>query len=74
MPFSMQPKDEWKLEQGLAAAELPIDDQTHPEGRAVAKLEASDESSSEDDAKADDIAKEDDPDVLFAEEREGWHG
>ncbi|KAL2429731.1 Sulfite oxidase, mitochondrial [Exophiala dermatitidis] len=70
----MQPKDEWKLEQGLAAAELPIDDQTHPEGQAVAKLEASDESSSEDDAKADDIAKKDDPDVVFAEEREGWHG
>ncbi|KIV93212.1 hypothetical protein PV10_04447 [Exophiala mesophila] len=72
----VQPGDEWKLEQGLAPAELPLIDQT-AKGQASRPTKTVDDvdSSSEDDAaKADDIAAEEDPDVLFAEEREGWHG
>lgn len=74
--LSIQPTDEWKLEQGLAAAELAIRDQTLPEGHVYKRrVESSDEESGgDDDAKADDIAKEDDPNVVFAEEREGWRG
>lgn len=74
--ISIQPQDEWKREQGLAGAELPIRDQTLPEGQYIKDVLTDDDATDEDDAaKADDIAKEDyDPDVLFAEEREGWRG
>lgn len=73
--ISIQPQDEWKLEQGLAPAELALLDQTtRSDARAKPDPPSDVESSDDDDAKADDIAKDDDPDVLFAEEREGWHG
>lgn len=73
--ISEQPKDEWKLEQGLAPAELALLDQTAPKDGETRPSALSDvESSDDDDAKADGIAKEEDPNVLFAEEREGWHG
>jgi hypothetical protein len=60
----------------MAQAEMPVIDQTVPEGFKYPKpVESEEDSSSDDDAsKADDIAKEDDPDALFAEEREGWRG
>ncbi len=60
----------------MALAELPVIDQTLPEGfKYPNPAETDEDSSSDDDArKADDIAKDDDPDVLFAEEREGWRG
>ncbi|KAI1610983.1 sulfite oxidase [Exophiala viscosa] len=70
---SHQPNDEWKLEQGLAAWELPLRDQTLPQGHQGVKPDQDSEGETDAD-KADDIAGEDDPDVLFAEEREGWHG
>lgn len=70
-----QPSDEWKLEQGLAAAELPLRDQTAPPGHQFQQVKADSDSEDESDAaKADDIAGEEDPDVVFAEEREGWRG
>lgn len=73
--ISTQPKDEWKLEQGLAPAELALLDQTAPRDGTTRPSTLSDvESSDDDDAKADDIAKDEDPNVMFAEEREGWHG
>lgn len=74
--ISTQPQDEWKLEQGLAPAQLALLDQTARNDGATKpkELDDVDSSSDDDDAKADGIAKDDDPDVLFAEEREGWHG
>jgi hypothetical protein len=73
--ISIQPKDEWKLEQGLAPAELALLDQTTRKDGETRPSALSDvESSDDDDAKADGIAKEEDHDALFAEEREGWHG
>jgi len=73
--ISTQPSDEWKLEQGLAPAELALLDQTASKARDARPSALSDvESSDDDDAKADDIAKEEDLNVVFAEEREGWHG
>ncbi len=83
---SKQPNDEWKLEQGMAPAELPLLDLTIPPEQRFQQVEAkskgskvdqAQDSSSEDEedaAKADDIAAEEDPDVVFAEEREGWRG
>ncbi|KIX08534.1 uncharacterized protein Z518_03190 [Rhinocladiella mackenziei CBS 650.93] len=52
-------EDEWKLEQGLTGAELPIRDQTLLEGDIPQSAILSDEENSEDDY---------DPDILFAEE------
>ena len=70
----IQPGDEWKLEQGLVASELPLRDQTLSKHDAPDGVHSDDESSDGDAAKADGIARDDDPDVTFAEEREGWHG
>jgi hypothetical protein len=80
-----QPNDEWKLEQGMAPAELPLLDLTIPPEQRFQQVEAKSKGSKvdqgqessedeEDAAKADDIAAEEDPDVAFAEEREGWRG
>ncbi|KAJ9495668.1 hypothetical protein LTR99_004901 [Exophiala xenobiotica] len=82
---SKQPNDEWKLEQGMAPAELPLLDLTIPPEQRFQQVEAKSkgrkvdqgQESSEDEedaAKADDIAAEEDPDVVYAEEREGWRG
>ncbi|KAK6384381.1 hypothetical protein LTS17_001944 [Exophiala oligosperma] len=78
--LNQQPHDEWKLEQGLAPAELPLLDQTIPleqrykQAHAVPKVKevapTQDSEDEEDAAKADDIAAADeDPAVIFAEER-----
>lgn len=83
--LNQQPHDEWKLEQGLAPAELPLLDQTIPpeqrykQAHAVPKVKevapTQDSEDEEDAAKADDIAAADeDPAVIFAEERPGWRG
>jgi sulfite oxidase len=61
--------DEWKIEQGLAAAELPVLDMTGPETRAIppqvfGKL-------TRDDAKIKAVG---DRSRLFARERPGWKG
>lgn len=57
------------LEQGMAAAELPLLDQSLPDDSDTDESAAAE--------KADDIAKfefNEDPDVVFAEEKEGWSG
>lgn len=59
----------------MAGAELPIRDQTLPEGQLIMDVSSDGDTDEDDAAKADDIAKEDyDPDEVFAEEREGWRG
>ncbi|ETI21467.1 hypothetical protein G647_07814 [Cladophialophora carrionii CBS 160.54] len=69
------PQDEWKLEQGLAAAELPIRDQTLPEGQFVEDVPPDPELEKEL-AEAKEFVEKDeiDRDVVFAEERPGWRG
>lgn len=62
--------DEWKVEQGMHGAKLPILDQTGPEieGRAIPPCEYKpwkDEAA---------IRSVGDPNELFTEEREGWKG
>jgi hypothetical protein len=73
--IAVQPEDEWKLEQGLAAAELPIRDQTLPEGQFVEDV-PSDPELEKVLAEAKDFVEKDeiDRDTLFAEERPGWRG
>lgn len=82
--LKQQPNDEWKLEQGMAPAELPLLDQTIPPEQRFKQVHATskakktgppqDSEDEEDAAKADGIAADEDPDVIFAEERPGWRG
>ena len=52
----------------MAGAELPLLDQSNPD-------DSTDSEDSEDIEKAENIAKfDEDPNVVFAEEKEGWHG
>lgn len=71
----MQPKDEWKLEQGLAGAEVPIRDQTLPGGKFVEDVPA-DPVLDKALAEAKQFVQKDDidHDKVFAEERRGWRG
>lgn len=62
-------QDEWRIEQGLTAAKLPILDQSRAEARPVPPegpfKEFKDEAA---------IWAIGDPNKLFAEELEGWKG
>lgn len=75
-----QPGSEWKLEQGLAAHELPVLDQTlHKDGiKAASQREGPGSVGSNiidvDTAREGLVNKKYDPDVVFAEEKEGWRG
>ena len=61
--------DEWKVEQGMAGAKLPILDQTGPETTAIQpriyKESVKDEAA---------IKAVGDPKELFARELDGWKG
>lgn len=61
--------DEWKIEQGLAGAELPVLDMTGPQTKALPPQIFGELTK---DAAA--IKGVGDPDRLFAEERQGWTG
>ena len=61
--------DQWKYEQGLLAAELPILDQSAPETVEIQPHKW--EGPSKDEAA---IAAVGDKEKLFAVEREGWKG
>lgn len=61
--------DEWKIEQGLAGAELPVLDMTGPQTKALPPQIFGD--LTKDDAA---IKKVGDPNMLFTEERQGWTG
>ncbi|KAK1815866.1 hypothetical protein LTR12_009751 [Friedmanniomyces endolithicus] len=65
--------DEWKIEQGLMGASLPILDQSAPEPRYVKPMEYKPRAyrPREDQAAIDSVG---DRDKLFADEREGWAG
>lgn len=65
-----QPPDEWKEEQGMAAAVEPLLDQTLNDAKALVLGKGSDQKSGEE----IDIEEEDSRDVTFAEERPGWGG
>jgi hypothetical protein len=69
----MQPADEWKIEQGWDAFELSLVDQTAENPSDVQSLLPE---PSVEPAEADAGVKiiGEDPNILFAEEREGWHG
>jgi hypothetical protein len=60
--------DEWKIEQGIHGASLPILDQSSGESRYVKPYEYE---PFKDEAAIKSVG---DPDKLFAEEREGWSG
>ena len=62
--------DEWRIEQGLAGAELPVLDMTGPEIRALAP-QTFGEPTVLDQAAIDAVGN---PDELFVREREGWVG
>lgn len=61
--------DEWRIEQGLAGAELPVLDMTTPKTRALAIQTFGQLTKNEEAIKA-----VGDPDKLFTREREGWTG
>ncbi|KAH7041612.1 oxidoreductase molybdopterin binding domain-containing protein [Microdochium trichocladiopsis] len=61
--------DEWKIEQGLTGASLPVLDMTGPETRAIPPAEVQKEFKDEDAIKA-----VGDPNELFQMERTGWKG
>jgi sulfite oxidase len=60
--------DEWKIEQGIHGASLPILDQSSGESRYVKPFEYE---PFKDEAAIKAVGN---PDELFAEEREGWSG
>ena len=62
--------DEWRIEQGLAGAELPVLDMTGPEIKAYAP-QVFGEPTIKDQAAIDAVGN---PDELFVREREGWVG
>lgn len=61
--------DEWKIEQGLAGALLPVLDMTGPETKSLPPQTAG--SLSKDEQAIQAVG---DPNTLFAAEREGWAG
>ena len=61
--------DEWKIEQGLSGAKLPILDQTSHETIAIQPVKWGDLVKDEEAIKA-----VGDPDKLFVRELEGWKG
>lgn len=69
MVASLNRPDEWKIEQGLAGAKLPILDQTGTETVAIQPQQWGELTKDEEAIKA-----VGDPDVLFARELEGWRG
>lgn len=60
-----QPGDEWKLEQGMVGAELPLLDLS---------LDSSDSEESVDEPPEKVVPFKGDPKVVFKEEKEGWRG
>lgn len=62
--------DEWKIEQGLAGAKLPILDQTGRETVAIHPLKPKEELTKDEEA----IKALGDRNKLFARELEGWKG
>lgn len=69
MVASTNRPDEWRIEQGLAGAKLPILDQT---GIETVFIEPGQYKEFPKDEEA--IKALGDPNVLFAREREGWRG
>lgn len=65
--------DEWKIEQGLSAAKLPILDQSGPHVVAIHPRK-SDEGDYASSLKEVDHDEGGDRNVMFAREREGWKG
>ena len=66
---SVNRPDEWKIEQGLSGAQLPILDQTGSETVAIPPVKWGPRTKDEDAIKALGNPKE-----LFARELEGWKG
>lgn len=69
MPDITNRPDEWKIEQGLVGAELPVLDMTGPEIKAL-DPQTFGELTRDDKA----IEAVGDRDELFARERKGWAG
>lgn len=75
-----QPGSEWKLEQGLAAHELPVLDQTLHKDDIKAQSQSEGPGSvgsniiDVDTARVGMVNQKYDPSVVFAEEKEGWRG
>lgn len=61
--------DEWKIEQGLAGAELPVLDMTGPKNKPLTIQTFGQLTKNEEAIKA-----VGDPEKLFTREREGWVG
>lgn len=68
-----QSSDEWKLEQGLAGAEIPVLDQTPHEHEYTSKA-GDDQTGEKGTTGANETKPGGDAKTLFVEEREGWDG
>lgn len=69
IPTNSRP-NEWKIEQGLAGAELPVIDMTEPETKSLIFQTFPKELTKDEEA----IKSVGDPNKLFVREREGWVG
>jgi len=67
---AVQPEGEWRLEQGMAPADLPIRDQSLRQQTSSPASKPSAKEGTDDREAAASI----DPDVEFAEEHKGWRG
>lgn len=69
VPINSRP-NEWKIEQGLAGAELPVIDMTEPETKSLIFQTFPEKFTKDEEA----IKAVGDPKKLFVREREGWVG
>lgn len=69
IPTNSRP-NEWKIEQGLAGAELPVIDMTEPENKSLIFQVFPEKLTKDEEA----IKAVGNPKKLFARERDGWIG
>lgn len=69
IPTNSRP-NEWKIEQGLSGAELPVIDMTEPENKSLIFQVFPEKLTKDEEA----IKAVGDPEKLFVRERDGWVG
>jgi sulfite oxidase len=69
VPTNSRP-NEWKIEQGLSGAELPVIDMTEPENKSLIFQTFPTKFAKDEEA----IKSVGDPEKLFVRERDGWIG